>query len=211
MTNCNNFKNYTKVLKKYAVIKSIRSIIMAGKDGFSIEKNINPLPQTGGKKVIDEANYRIHAPKEQGPAVIGQGGDPLFMNIKASKEQLDDLLAETTTVQDWVQRETSNKVALSCLEDEKLKDVYYEIKDGFGEYGPILLMGFRTSNGVEIPRLKIFDKNGEVVEVLTGPSVLDEINKRALAYKESGNGYEVLTELPEDEEVEHTGEIEDYS
>ena len=186
---------------------------MSGNEDFRVERNVNPLPQNNGngKKVIDEANYKIHAPKEQGPAAIGQGGDPLFMNIRASKKQLDDLLAETTTVQDWVQRETSNKVAVSCLENENLKEAYYEIKDGFGEYGPILLMGFKTPQGVEIPRLKVLDKNGDVIEVLTGPSVIDEINKRALAYRESAKDYEVVADLPDEEAGELTGEIEEYS
>ena len=92
-----------------------------------------------------------------------------------------ELMEETQTVQDWVQRETCNNVALSCLENENLKEAYFEIKDGFGEYGKISLMGFKTPMGVEIPRLKIYDTNGEVIEVLTGPQAIDEISKRALA------------------------------
>ena len=184
---------------------------MPENEEFHVEKSENPQSQQPGKKVIDEANYKIHAPRQNGPAAIGQGGDPLFMNIRATKKQLDDLLSETTTVQDWVQRETSNKVALSCLDSENLKDIYYQIKDGFGDYGPVLLMGFKTPQGVEIPRLKILDKNGDVVEVLTGPSVIDELNKRAVAYRETAAGYEILTDLPEEEANEITGEIEDYS
>ena len=66
-------------------------------------------------------------------------------------------------------------------------------------------MGFKTPQGVEIPRLKILDKNGEVIEVLTGPLAIDELNKRALAYR----NYEP-TDLPvEVEEVQEI--IEDYT
>lgn len=175
---------------------------------FHVEKsNFNNPPQNGEGKVIDEANYQIRrnfGPK--GPSAVGKGGDPLFRNIRATKAQLEELLDETTTVQDWVQRETCNNVALTCLNNENLKEIYYEIKDGFGDYGPIMLMGFKTPQGVEIPRLKILDKDGEVIEVLTGPMAMDELNKRALAYKESKMGYEAL-DLPEEE----TGVIADYS
>lgn len=146
----------------------------------------------GGGKVIDEANYKIRAPRESGPTAVGRGGDPLFRRIRATKEQLMELMEETQTVQDWVQRETSNNVALNCLENEDLKEVYFEIKDGFGEYGRISLMGFKTPSGVEIPRLKIYDTNGEVIEVLTGPMAIDELNKRALAYRNAKNGYEAV-------------------
>ena len=166
------------------------------------------------RKVIDEANYQVRATRIPGPAAIGRGGDPLFRNIRATKEQLVELLDETTVVQDWIQRETSNKVALSCLDNENLKDIYYEIKDGFGEYGPIILMGFKTPQGVEIPRLKIMDKNGDVIEVLTGPMVIEELNKRALAYQESlASAYEVV-QVEEEAEIEvseYSGIIEDYS
>lgn len=175
---------------------------------FQAQNNLNqPVqPQQEGR-VIDEANYQIRAPRENGPAAIGRGGDPLFRNIRATKEQLIELLDETTIVQDWVQRETCNNVALACLDNEDLKEIYYQIKDGFGEYGPIMLMGFKSPLGVEIPRLKILDKNGEVLDVLTGPLAIDELNKRALAYKEAANGYEAL-DLPVDEEV---AAIQDYS
>jgi hypothetical protein len=159
------------------------------------------------KRIIDESNYTYNIPSPQGTSIIGKGGDPLFMNIRATKAQLQELLNETTTVQDWIQRETSNNVALTCLKNENLKDIYYEIKDGFGDYGPLMLMGFKTPQGVEIPRLKILDKNGEVLEVLTGPMVIDELNKRAIAYKNFQQGYEVL-DLPE-EQIEMA--IEDYS
>lgn len=166
------------------------------------------------KRIIDERNYSYQAPRPSGPAAIGKGGDPLFMNVRATKAQLEELLDETTTVQDWVQRETCNNVALSCLNNENLKEIYFEIKDGFAEYGPILLMGFKTPQGVEIPRLKILDKDGEVIEVLTGPLAIDELNKRALAYKASKSVYEVL-DLPEEENcgviAEYSGNIEDYS
>lgn len=180
---------------------------------FRVDKNGEQLPQDNGQKIIDESAYRIHAPKAQaGPAAIGKGGDPLFMNVRATRKQLEDLLDETTTVQDWIQRETCNNVALSCLNDANLKDIYFEIKDGFGEYGPITLMGFKTPQGVEIPRLKILDKNGEVLEVLTGPMAIDELNKRALAYKESK--YEIL-DLPEEQGIgviaDYSGNPEDYA
>lgn len=180
----------TKVIKKYAVIQTIRSTTMAEE-----------------RKIIDEANYSYQAPRPMGPATIGRGGDPLFMNVRATKAQLQELLDETTVVQDWVQKEICNNVALSCLDNENLKEIYFEIKDGFGNYGPIMLMGFKTPQGVEIPRLKILDKDGEVLEVLTGPMAMDELNKRALAYKESQNNYEVL-DLPEEQGA---GVIADYS
>ena len=170
-------------------------------DEFIVEKSNNPEEQPEGQKVIDEANYNIRRMRQPGPAAVGRGGDPLFRRINATREQLVELLDETTTVQDWVQRETSNNVALACLDNENLKEAYFKIKDGFGEFGPILLMGFKTPQGVEIPRLKILDTNGEVIEVLTGPMAIDELNKRALAYKEASNeevflSNDVNVELP---------------
>ena len=80
---------------------------------------------------------------------------------------------------------------MSCLDNENLKEIYYKIKDGFGEYGKISLMGFKTPLGVEIPRLKIYDMDGEIIEVLTGPLAIDELNKRALAYKKAMNEAEI--------------------
>ena len=154
------------------------------------EENIKPEENNSENKVIDEANYNIRAPRAKGPSAVGKGGDPLFRRIRASKEQLIELMEETQTVQDWIQRETSNNAALKCLENENLKEIYFEIKDGFGEYGRISLMGFKTPSGVEIPRLKIYDTNGEVLEVLTGPLAIDELNKRAIAFKKSKEGYE---------------------
>ena len=182
-------------------------------DDFKVDKNTErqanaaQQPSSGDGKVIDEANYRIHAPREKGPSAVGRGGDPFFRRIRATKEQLLELMEETQTVQDWVQRETSNNVALSCLDNENLKEIYYEIKDGFGEYGKISLMGFKTPSGVEIPRLKIYDTNGDVIEVLTGPLAIDELNKRALAYRESLTEYEGLPA----EGAEQAGVIPDYS
>lgn len=158
------------------------------------------------KKIIDETNYNYSLPKQKGPAAVGRGGDPFFRNIHAPKEQIQELLDETITVQDWIQRETSNNVALSCLDNENLKEIYYEIKDGFGEYGPMMLMGFKTPQGVEIPRLKLLDSNGDVLEVLTGPMAMDELNKRALAYRSSTKDYEGLSN-----EMQQAGVIEDYS
>ena len=160
------------------------------------------------RKIIDESNYSYQAPRPFGPSAIGKGGDPLFMNIRATKAQLEELLDETTTVQDWVQKETCNNVALTCLDNENLKEIYFEIKDGFGEYGPIMLMGFKTPQGVEIPRLKILDKNGDVLNVLTGPLAIDELNKRAIAYRESLSEY-VSVGINEDDET--AGMIQDYS
>jgi hypothetical protein len=165
--------------------------------------------QSQGGKVIDEANYKVRAPREKGPTAVGRGGDPLFRRIRATKEQLIELMEETQTVQDWVQRETCNNVAIACLENENLKEAYFEIKDGFGEYGKISLMGFKTPTGVEIPRLKIYDKNGEVVEVLTGPMAIEEINRRAIAYKNTVNEYEAVP-LEGNAPIE-TGEISDYT
>ena len=162
---------------------------MADQEDFKVEKNENAGENQentqGGRKVIDESNYNIRAPRESGPTAVGRGGDPLFRNIRATKEQLIELMEETQTVQDWVQRETCNNVALACLDNENLKEIYFKIKDGFGEYGRITLMGYKTPFGVEIPRLKVYDKDGEVLEVLTGPQAIDELNKRALAYKNS--------------------------
>ena len=160
------------------------------------------------RKIIDEANYQQPAPqpKPYNPVKMGRGGDPLFRRINATKEQLIELLDETTTVQDWIQRETCNNVALACLNNENLKDIYYKIKDGFGDYGPIVLMGFKTPQGVEIPRLKILDKKGQVIEVLSGPMAIEEINKRATAFEESSFGYEVISDVEEISEM-----IEDYS
>lgn len=184
-------------------------------ENFRVEKgsvNQQDASAQPGKRVIDEASYRIHAPREKGPTAVGKGGDPLFRRISATKEQLLELMEETQTVQDWVQRETSNNVALSCLDNENLKEIYYEIKDGFGEYGKISLMGFKTPSGVEIPRLKVYDKNGEVLEVLTGPMAMDELNRRALAYKESLNNYESIPVTEETEGViaDYSGNPEDY-
>ena len=183
-------------------------------DNFRVEKGAENQPvneaQNNGGKIIDEAAYRIHAPREKGPTAVGRGGDPLFRRISATKEQLLELMEETQTVQDWVQRETSNNVALACLDNENLKKIYYEIKNGFEsadkKYGKISLMGFKTPSGVEIPRLKIYDTEGEVLEVLTGPMAMDELNKRALAYKEARQNYEVLPE-----EAAEEGVIADYS
>lgn len=182
-------------------------------EDFHVDKSDNPHTEHAGQKIIDEANYRIHAPKQHGPSAIGKGGDPLFMNIRATKAQLEELLDEVMPVQDWIQRETCNNVALACLNNANLKEIYFEIKDGFGEYGPIMLMGFKTPQGVEIPRLKIMDKNGEVINVLTGPMAIEEINKRALAYQSSKNQYEEL-DLPEEETLgviaEYSGNPNDY-
>jgi len=164
---------------------------------------------TNNGKVIDEANYKVRVPREKGPTAIGRGGDPLFRRINATREQLQELMEETQTVQDWVQRETCNNVALACLDNENLKEIYFEIKDGFGEYGKISLMGFKTPSGVEIPRLKVYDTNGDVLEVLTGPLAIDEINKRAIAYKSSMQEYETVP-LEGNEAVEDCF-IEDYS
>ncbi|MCQ2740367.1 MAG: hypothetical protein MJ237_09130 [bacterium] len=163
----------------------------------------NTQPESNsGNKVIDEQKYNYSVPKPKGPAAIGKGGDPFFKKIYAPKEQIQELLDETITVQDWMQRETCNNVALACLDNENLKEIYFKIKDGFGEYGPMVLMGFKTPQGVEIPRLKILDTNGEVIKVLSGPLVIDEINKRVLAYK-SANNFE--------EETDEAVAVEDYS
>lgn len=178
-------------------------------EDYKVQVN-NQTPQQAqdSKRVIDESNYQVFAPRQNGPSAVGRGGDPLFRRIRASKEQLTELLEETTTVQDWIQRETCNKVALTCLENENLKDIYYEIKDGFGDYGPILLMGFKTPQGVEIPRLKLLDKN----EVLTGDYAIKELNKRAEAYKcfktEKYESVALADEQEEDDIV--VTEIQDY-
>ena len=171
------------------------------------EENKNNLDKQDGK-VIDEQNYQYSVPKQKGPAAVGRGGDPFFRRIYVPNEQIQELLEETITVQDWVQRETSNNVALACLDNENLKDIYFKIKDGFDNYGPILLMGFKTPQGVEIPRLKILDTNGDVINVLTGPFAIDELNKRAIAYKESKCGYEKIElSVNDEDEVNQYSEI----
>ena len=181
---------------------------------FQVQKEVSeqvekPVESEATGKVIDEANYRIRGPREKGPSAVGRGGDPLFKRISATREQLLELMEETQTVQDWVQRETCNNVALSCLENENLKEAYFQIKDGFGEYGKISLMGFKTPMGIEIPRLKIYDTNGDVIEVLTGPLAIDELNRRALAYKNAIHNYEALP-IEGNEPVEQVV-IGDYS
>ena len=185
---------------------------MAEDSSINNNPSFRPNNQFGGKKIIDESNYKINMPKEKNPSAIGEGGDPLFMNIRASKKQLTELLDETTTVQDWVQRETSNNAALSILRNENLEDIYYNIKDGFGDYGPIMVMGFKNPQGVEIIRLKSYDKDGNVLQVLSGQLALDELNKRALAYQQS-SGYEEIVEANEETGVieDYTGNIEDYT
>ena len=52
-------------------------------DKGSVNNNNNTAQNNsqGGGKVIDEANYRIHAPQENGPTAVGRGGDPLFRRI----------------------------------------------------------------------------------------------------------------------------------
>ena len=179
-------------------------------DKFFVEKSGSNLPQPSGeRKVIAEENYRTFRYSQSGnmPSIVGRGGDPFFKGINASKEQLTELLSETETIQDWAEKEKSNKAALNCLDGMGIDtDLYYKMKDGFGEYGSMVLMGFKTPNGVEIPRLKLLDKNGDVIQVLSGPMAMEELNKRALAYKESTNGYEAL-DLPPEE----TGVIQDYS
>lgn len=191
-------------------------------EDFKVDKN--PVTQeaqaqnNGERKIIDESAYRIHAPSEKkGPTAVGRGGDPFFRRIKATNEQLKELMDETSTIQDWVQRETSNNVALACLEDANLKEIYFAIKDGFissdTTYGKISLMGFKTPSGVEIPRLKVYDENGDVLEVLTGPMAMDELNKRALAFKQVSNNYESVQD--EDAEAvaiaDYTGNPDDYA
>jgi len=188
---------------------------------FQVQKEVSeqvekPVESEATGKVIDEANYRIRGPREKGPSAVGRGGDPLFKRISATREQLLELMEETQTVQDWVQRETCNNVALTCLENENLKEAYFQIKDGFGEYGRISLMGFKTPMGVEIPRLKIYDTNGDVIEVLTGPLAIDELNRRILAYKNTVNNYEALPiggNEPMEEAViaDYSGNPDDYT
>lgn len=169
-------------------------------------KKVNvPQTQENGNKVIDEANYQISIQRKNNNAIIGKGGDPLIKSINATEYELTMLLRETAEIQDYVQKETCNQVAIKCLDDENLKEVYFKMKDGFGDYGPMVLMGYKTPQGVEIPRLKLLDNNGEVIEVLSGPMAIDELNKRALAYK-SENTYETL-DIPQ----ETSEEIQDYS
>jgi len=197
-------------MKDFEIIKEEdKSENKQEKNNDSEQKNSSDKTQTPNGKVIDEANYKIRAPRENGPTAVGRGGDPLFRRIKATREQLIELMNETSTVQDWVQRETCNNVALACLENSDLKETYFAIKDGFGEYGRISLMGYKTPMGIEIPRLKIYDTNGEVIEVLTGPLVIDELNRRALAYKNTLNKYESVP-LENNVPIEE-GTIADYS
>lgn len=169
------------------------------------------MAESNERRIINEADYHFHAPQMAGPAAIGKGGDPLFKNSHLPKEQIDELLEETITLQDWVQRETSNNVALSCLDNQNLREIYFEIKDGFGEYGPIMLMGFKNPQGVEIPRLKILDTNGDVLEVLTGDMAIEELNKRALAFRSSTRDYEsVGVNVSEEVIQDYSGNPDDY-
>ena len=193
--------------------------VIKNSDNSEPDENQSPQAEQNSGKVIDEANYKIRGPRENGPTAIGRGGDPLFRRIHATREQLYELMQETQTVQDWVQRETCNNAALSCLEEENLKEDYFAIKDGFvsqnGAYGKISLMGFKTPTGVEIPRLKVYDTNGEVLEVLSGPMAIDEIRTRVLAYRTSANGYEAIpseVDVPAEEGViaDYSGNPDDY-
>lgn len=161
-------------------------------DDFRVEGNINPQNDTvknssqeNGEKIIDEANYQIRGPREKAPSAVGRGGDTLYRNINATRQQLQELMEETQTVQDWLRREESNNAAIACLNNENLTEGYYQIKDGFDNYGKISLMGFKTPSGVEIPRLKVFDTNGDVIEVLTGPMAIAEITRRITAFRNS--------------------------
>ena len=165
-------------------------------------------------KIIDETNYSYSVPLPNGPAAVGRGGDSLFLNIRASKTQLKELLDETTLLQDWIQKQTCNNVALSFLDNENLKEVYFEMKDGFNEYGPMVLMGFKTPQGVEIPRLKLLNKEGEVVSVLTGPAALAEISKRAHEFWNSNSAHEVVEsaeQIVSEEIVDYSGNAADYT
>lgn len=170
------------------------------------------MTENNERRIINEADYQFHAPAQQGPAAVGKGGDPLFKNVHISREQINELLEETITLQDWVQRETSNNVALACLDNQNLREIYFEIKDGFGEYGPIMLMGFKTPQGVEIPRLKILDTNGDVLEVLTGDMAIDELNKRAIAFRSATKDYETASVKGETENMiqDYSGNPDDY-
>ena len=191
-----------------------------------VEINESAAESLGEKKNkpldLDDSKYSI--PKEtayrykKGDVKVGKGGDTYISseNLYATKEDIEELNEETAMLQDWVRREEGNSVAIDCLENENLKETYYKIKGGFAEYGPVVLMGFKTPQGVPIPRLKIMDKNGEVLDVLTGPSAVEELNKRALAYRNFENGYEVLpadlAETNADEVIaDYTGNVEDYT
>ena len=172
-------------------------------------ENLNSENKQNEPKVIDEGNYNIpQQPTNTGRAIIGKGGDPLFRNIRATKEELIELLSETTTIQDWIQRETSNNVALSCLDNENLKEIYFEIKHGFGDYGPIVLMGFKSPLGVDIPRLKVYNKTGDVIDVLTGPMAIEEINRRASEYRSLLADHEGDSELITEEIPEYKSNIQ---
>ena len=181
-------------------------------------QNTNNVPEndsqvksdTGNKNFdINESNYRIQAPRENGPSVIGRGGDPLYRTINASKDQIEELLKETETIQDWVNRESGNNVAINCLENENLRELFNEFKNGFGEYGRVSLMGFKNPQGVEIPRLKIFDKEDNVIDILTGYMAIVELNKRDDAYRESLKNYEEIPHLASEAVSKEV--IEDYS
>ena len=50
---------------------------MAKDEEFHVEKSGNPAPKEGERRIIDEANYKVHAKKQSGPSAIGKGGDPL--------------------------------------------------------------------------------------------------------------------------------------
>ena len=163
------------------------------------------------QRIIDETNYSIQMPQEKGPAAVGKGGDPFFRNIVASKDQLINLIEETQIVQDWIQRENSNNAAIAFLERENLREAYDTIKNGFGNYGRILLMGFKTPTGVEIPRLKIYSADGEVLDIISGPMVSEEINRRINEYNDISKSYEKVEEILEDNDAIINSEIDEYS
>ena len=163
------------------------------------------------QRIIDESNYAIQLPQEKGPAAVGKGGDPFFRNIVASKEQLINLIEETQVVQDWIQRENSNNAAIAFLEKENLREAYDTIKNGFGNYGKILLMGFKTPTGVEIPRLKIYSPEGDVLDIISGPMVSEEINRRINEYNDISQSYEQVEEVLEDNDAIINSEISEYS
>lgn len=168
---------------------------------------MNENPQ----RVIKEEDYAIPAQMENAPTAIGKGGDPLFKTMHVAKEDLLKLIEETQVVQDWVQKEISNNVAISYLKSENLLDAYNTIKNGFGDYGRILLMGFKSPTGAEIPRLKIFSPDGNVLQVISGPMVSVEINKRLSEYNNLFNTYEQIEEILEEDNTQIiTSEISDY-
>ena len=95
---------------------------------FHVEKSNNPeLQNQQSGKVIDEANYRIRAPRQNGPAAVGRGGDPLFRNIRATKEQLIEKLVNFKGVPQELELPSAPKQFIQYLEEDNRPQVALDV------------------------------------------------------------------------------------